>query len=210
VLVKDRWSDDNITHVAIVIYLALTVVAVPMLRRLSSAWRPFVVFVAACMLSAAVVEACYMITAPLDPSLRIGPDTGLRDGLRHLAVDLALTAPAYVIIFAAIAWLASRYAYRPAEFIVLTAAGQAIGDGMAFLAANPAMLLFLPYLMLNYHAMTLAPYLALHGRIGARHGRRGMAMVAAPLIGLPVVYGIAGTAIVLAGRALGWLPQPAQ
>ena len=76
---------------------------------------------------------------------------------------------------------------------------------MSFLSANPMMFIFLPYLMLNYHAMTLIPYIAVRDRIFDKGMRRGPALFVLPLIVLPLVYGIAGTIIVFLGRALGWI-----
>jgi hypothetical protein len=43
-----------------------------------------------------------MISAPLHPSLRIDSALAAPQALRNLAVDLALTLPAYVVIFSAL------------------------------------------------------------------------------------------------------------
>ena len=115
-----------------------------------------------------------------------------------------LTTPAYLLIFWAFWALMRRYAYRPIEFIVLVGAGQALGDGVAYLSANPAMLVFLPWLMVSYHAMTMAAFLALRDHIPAHTQRRRPAMFVLPLLGLPAVYWIAGGTILVVVRALGW------
>lgn len=205
VLIKDGLTPDNATHLAILAYLASSAFAIPLLQRLAERYPPQKVFLGFSLISAAAVEVCYMITAPLHPSLLIDADTKATHAFRNVGVDLALTLPAYVLIFAVILILIRRYDYRPIEFTVLTSAGQAIGDGMSFLAANPTMLIFLPYLMLNYHAMTLVPYVALRGRLQSGQARRGPMMLVLPLIVLPLLYGVVGTAIILLGRTLRWI-----
>ena len=146
VLAKDGLTPDNITHLAILAYLAATAFAVPLLRRLA----------------------------------HLHPDLG-DDMDPHSALRLSH------------------------DFTVLTSAGRAIGGGMSFFAANPAMFMFLPYVMLNYLAMTLAPYVAIRARIQDGRMRRGPKMFVLPLIVLPLVYGVVGTAIIVLGRTLGWI-----
>jgi hypothetical protein len=204
VLLKDPLSPDALTHLAVFAWLGLSLLGIPLLRRLAQRHSPRLVFLAACVASAAVVEGCYMISAPLHPSLLIKPGTGAAEAARYLALDLVLTTPAYLLIFWAVWALMRRYAYRPIEFIVLVGAGQALGDGVAYLSANPAMLVFLPWLMVSYHAMTMAAFLALRERIPADTQRRRPAMFVLPLLGLPAVYWIAGGTILVVVRALGW------
>ncbi len=204
VLLKDPLAPDAVTHLAVFAWLGLSLLAIPVLRRLAERHSPRRVFLCACVASAAVVEACYMVSAPLHPSLLVTPGTGAGEALRHLALDLVLTTPAYVLIFWAVWALMRRYAYRPIEFVVLVGAGQALGDGVAYLSANPAMLVFLPWLMVSYHAMTMAPFLALRDRVGAGAQRRRPAMFVLPLLVLPAAYWIAGGTILIVVRALGW------
>jgi hypothetical protein len=205
VLLKDGLSPDNITHLGILAYLGATAFAVPLLRRLSERYSPRRVFIVTSVISAAVVETCYMISTPLHPSLRITAATSAGDALRNVAVDLSLTFPAYVMIFLAVWWLIRRYDYRPVEFAIVVSAGQALGDGMGYFPANPAMLIFIPYIMVNYQAMTLVPYVALRGRIPPEGRRRQPLMFVLPLIVLPLVYLVAGSIIITLGRALHWI-----
>ena len=79
-----------------------------------------------------------------------------------------------------------------------------LGDGVAYLSANPAMLVFLPWLMVSYHAMTMAAFLALRDHAGTGTQRRRPAMFVLPLLALPAVYWIAGGTILVVVRALGW------
>ena len=196
-------SADNVTHLGIAAYLALSVLAIPFLRRLADRYPLHLVFVAACCTSAAVVETCYMISTPLHPSLIVDRGTGLGDALRNLGVDLAFTLPAYVLIFTVVWMLLRRIAYDAVDVAILFAAGQAFGDGGAFFSTQPHMLLFLPYIMLNYQAMTLVPFIALHDRFPPEPQRSAWIRVPAPMIVLPLVYFVAGASIILTGRALG-------
>ena len=43
--------------------------------------------------------------------------------------------------------------------MLIIALSQALGDGGFFFLAAPFMLFLLPYIMLNYHAMNIVPYL---------------------------------------------------
>jgi len=65
------------------------------------------------------------------------------------------------------------------------------------------MLLFLPCIILNYQAMTLVPFIALHDRFPPAPQRSAWIRVPAPIIVLPLVYFVAGASIIVTGRALG-------
>jgi hypothetical protein len=205
VVAKDGLSRDNLTHLGIAVYFGLSLVAIPLMRSAARRVGRKAVYFAVSLASAAVVETCYMITAPLHPSLLIGAQTGGAQALRNLAVDLALTLPAYGVIFAIVWWLARRYAYGPFEYAFLVSLGQTAGDAQAFLVANPLMVLFLPYLMLNYVAMSAAPYAAVRDPGAEPLRRRGRWLL--PLVLIPLAYGVCGTLILLVGRALGWIAK---
>jgi len=78
-------SPDALTHFAVFAWLGLSLLAIPLLRRLAERHSPRLVFLAACVASAAVVEGCYMISAPLHPSLLVKPGTGAAEAARFLA-----------------------------------------------------------------------------------------------------------------------------
>jgi hypothetical protein len=74
--------------------------------------------------------------------------------------------PAYALIFVVVWWLASRYRMTPLSFAMTFALGQALGDGgLLFFAAAPSMLVFLPFTLVKYQAMTLVPYLVVRERL---------------------------------------------
>ena len=65
----------------------------------------------------------------------------------------------YVVVFASIWRLNQRFQYGRWEYILVFALGQALGDGHQTFLHAPGLLLFLPYDMVNYHAMNVVPYL---------------------------------------------------
>jgi hypothetical protein len=200
------FGPDVITHALILALFAVQLFLLDWLRsalrRVGPKWR----FVAPSMFFAALVEGSYMISKPLDPSLLITKDTPVQEAFRRLAVDLVLTTPAYAVIFWFMWRLISRFRYALWEFVILMAAGQALGDANEYLRGTPSMLLFLPYLMLNYHAMQVVPFLLVREELEANAS--GWKRVALPLVGLPAVYLVCGFSVKLVGAALGLLPWP--
>jgi hypothetical protein len=157
------------------------------------------------VLLAAVVEGFHMISKPVYPSLLIGFDTSPADALRFYAIDLLVTTPAYVVIFAVIWYFINRFHYGLWSYIVVMGLGQALGDGgLFFFAAAPPMLVFLPYPMTNYHACNVLPFVATRDALPAARvaGRRSWVAVPA----LIAVYLVCGSIIKLAGRAAGLDP----
>jgi hypothetical protein len=162
-------------------------------------------FITMGVLLAAVVEGFHMISKPVYSSLLVGPDTSPADALRFYGIDLLVTTPAYVVIFAVIWFLINRFHYGLWSYIVVMGLGQALGDGgVFFFAAAPQMVVFLPYPMTNYHACNVLPFVATRdARPAARvAGRR--AWLAVPV--LIAVYLVCGSLIKLAGRAAGLDP----
>ena len=194
-------SADTATRLIILGYLAAGLV----LARRASVEHPRRGFFALSALGAFVCEASYMISRPLDPSLLVTDETTFGEGMRALAIDLVLVAPAYAAILAVAWWLARRYAYSVASYWLVVGGGQALGDGMGFFFANPVGLLFAPYVMTNYWAMTGLPYLVVHAGLGPRRPP-GVVGHLLPLALMPVTYFAAATVIFTVGRALGLVP----
>ncbi|MEO8698414.1 MAG: hypothetical protein ABI867_00185 [Kofleriaceae bacterium] len=193
-------SDDNITRVLVIGFLIVQLAALRWVRGPLARIRPRVRFVATGMLLAAVVEGFYMVSRPVFPSLRITAETDLRTGMSSYALDLALTLPAYFVIFSVIWWWSRRYRYTLWEYVLIMGMGQALGDGFVYFVGAPAMLLFLPYPMLNYHAINILPFLVTRSEPEepTRSWRR---LLALPI--LVVVYLVCGGVIALIGGRLG-------
>lgn len=170
VLAKNGLSNDNITHLLILFYFALSLIFYKFRkpRQFSDPKQSRQHFLIWCIFSAAVVEGAYMITNPVLGSLLISAHTPLALMLKNFLTDLAFTLPAYYFIFSVIWRLINKYSYTPWQYAFLMALGQALGDGIRTFLFNPALLLFIPYVMVNYHAMNLLPFLSIHDSLPAK------------------------------------------
>lgn len=195
------WSPDNITHILILLFFLAQLMAFPSISHLMGRLSPRVSFILSGVVFAAAVEGAYMISKPVFASLRVTSGMDIWKMTSNYAADLAYTLPAYVCIFAVIWHLIGRYEYAPAEYLLLFGFGQAVGDGGAYFIASPHMLLFLPYVMLNYHAMNLVPYLAV--RRGLKPKKGGIMRIVYPPVLLFAVYWICGALIIMVGRLFG-------
>jgi hypothetical protein len=196
-------SADNVTHIALIGFTGLQLLLLGPLRRLAARCRPGAFFIVASVVCALIAEGCYMISAPLHPSLIVTRSTGAAAALRNYGVDVLLVTPAYVIIFSLVWWLARRHAYETWEYALFIPAGHALGDGNTFFVANPALLLLLPYVMINYQAMSLAAYLAVRPGLPARSTSRWRRYLL-PLVLLPICYFVCGSLVFFVGHRLGF------
>lgn len=206
-------TDDTLTRSAVIGMLAVDLVAARVgrsrwpndapgsaarfsLRTVATRW------VGPCAARAALVELCYIPSRPLYESLRWLPEDGVRARATKAAIDVALTAPFYVILFGVI-WLMLRRFRIPVWHAVLVLPfAQALGDGNAFFLANPGMLLMSPYVVLNYVACQLVPYLRVRGALPTEPRARPWQLVM-PLVVVPAVYFVGGATLIAVGRALG-------
>jgi hypothetical protein len=198
-------SVETITRLLVLAFIAAQYVFRARLVNALPGLSPRARFITMGVLLAAVVEGFHMISKPVYSSLVVGPDTSPADALRFYAIDLAVTTPAYVVIFAVIWVLINRFHYGLWTYIVVMGLGQALGDGGAFyFAAAPQMLVFLPYPMTNYHACNVLPFVATRDALPATRpaGRRSWVAV----LVLIAVYLVCGSLIKLAGRAAGLDP----
>lgn len=199
---RDGLSADNFTRALVLGFLAGNLGWYWLTRHRLTA-RTGTAFVLRCSLGALVVEFCYMFSRPVFPSLLVPRETAAPLLLlRSTLVDFAFTFPAYLVIFSLVWFLINRYRYRVSEYTLLFSLGQALGDGNAFFIANPAMLLLAPYVMLNYQACNVVPYLRVRQALPPE-GREGALKYILPLTLIPAVYWCTGAAIILAGRAFG-------
>jgi hypothetical protein len=197
---------ETFTRLLVLAFLGLQFAFRARLARALPGLAPRVRFLVLGVSLAAVVEGFHMISKPVYPALRIDLETPLADALRFYAIDLLVTTPAYVGIFATIWALVRRYRYSLFSYTVLMGLGQALGDGgLWFFVASPAMLAFLPYPMTNYHACNVLPFWATRDpRPPVREERRRGGWVAVPV--LIAVYWVFGAVIKGIGRAFGLDP----
>ncbi len=159
VFIKGGLSSDNVTHIAILVFLFALLLFYWKFQKNNIIKDPKYFFITRCVLFAAIVEGCYMISKPVLSSLQIVAGMSPGQMLQNYFIDLLFTVPAYFLIFYVIWRLINKYEYSFWEFAILTALGQALGDGSRTFLQNPSLLLFLPYVMVNYHAMNVVPYL---------------------------------------------------
>ena len=190
-LIKDRWSHDNVTHGVILLILLLSLGLFRHVKPKNT--RRF--FIGSCVLLAALGEGAYMITKPVLPSLLVSGNCTLGQFIHHYGVDLLLTIPVYVAIFWVIWRLIHRYAYSTWEYIFWIALGQALGDGFAFFLVKPLSLLMIPYIMLNYHAMNVAPFLCIQDELRNQPRMETRWKYAVTPLVLFVTYFLGGTMI---------------
>ena len=200
-LLRDGLSPDNITRLLVIGYLAVNLAWYLKTReRAVSATRT--AFVLRCSLNALAVEFFYMFSRPVFSSLLFERGMPVQHLLRNTLIDFTFTFPAYLVIFSVVWALICRYRYRISEYALLFSFAQAVGDGNAFFRANPAMLLMVPYVMLNYQAANLTPFLRVREALPTPASERAL-KYALPLVLIPAAYWVTGALIVLLGRAFG-------
>jgi len=193
VFVKDGPSVDTITHSAILIFFFGTL-AVYYFQKNNVIKNPKFYFISRCIVSAAVVEGCYMISKPVLPSLQIIEGMSAGQMLQNYCIDLLFTVPAYVFIFYVIWWLINRYEYTFWEFAIVIAFGQALGDGGRTFLLHPALIFLVPYVMINYHAMNVVPYLNVRNVLPVGRIKSAWRYIM-PIVLIPATYLVSGVFI---------------
>lgn len=186
VFAKGKFSADNVTHMLILGYLALSLWAYKKFGK-STATNIRKEFILFCVISASIVEGFYMIYSPILPSLRFTAGMAVGDMVKNYAIDVLLTAPAYYVIFRVVWYLINKYQYNAWQFIILFGLGQGLGDGSRSFLANPGLLIFIPYVLINYHAMNAVPFLRIQDRLPANRSN-SIFKYFAPIIILPLTY----------------------
>ena len=189
-------NEDNLVRIMLAGFLLLQFMTYPLLVRLSKVLKPQLTFFVLALTFAAVVEGFHMMLRPVFGSLKISMSMGVAEMFRNYGIDLAFTLPVYLIVFAVIWWFIRRYRYEWWEYMLVMAAGQALGDGAFFFLSAPLMLLMIPYVMINYHAMNLVPFLLARDASG---GNRSILRFVVPVL-LVGIYLICGAAIALVGK----------
>lgn len=197
---------ESVTRLLVLGFLGVQLAFREHLVAALPALAPGARFVALGTLLAAVVEGFHMISTPVFLSLRVGRGTPPVRALEAWALDLLFTVPAYLVIFTVIWLFVSRYRYGTWTYVVVMGFAQAIGDGgLFFFADAPAMLVFLPYPMTNYHAVNVLPFLAV--RDGLEPGRPAGARAWLVVPAVVGTYLVCGALIRIAGRACGLEPR---
>lgn len=196
------FSDENITRLGVLAFIGIQFAFRARLVNALPQLAPRTRFMVYGTMLAAVVEGLHMISKPLFDTLRVYPGTPLAGALWRYAVDLAFTVPAYLLIFAVIWFFISRYRYGLWSYIVLAGLGQALGDGgIYFLFGAPQLAPLLPYIMTNYHAVNVMPFLAVRDGLPATRATSRLRLLVVPA--LIAIYFVCGAIIKTIGRAAG-------
>lgn len=196
-------SPENRTRLLVLAFLGLQVPLRSRVATLFASIGPGPRFVLLGTLFAAVVEGFHMISKPVFPSLTVGGGTSFEAAARAYTIDLLYTMPAYVVVFSVIWFFVVRFRYSFWEYVIVMGLGQTLGDGgwVYFLGA-PAMLVFLPYPMTNYHAINVLPFLAVADRRGPESRRSPARFLAVPA--LVATYFACGAVIRVVGARFGF------
>lgn len=201
-------TPESVTRLLVLGFLLAQIAFRARLTAALPALAPGARFVVLGTALAAVVEGFHMISKPVFASLRVVHETPPLRALRAFALDLLFTVPAYLVIFTVLFFFVSRYRYGTWAYAVGMGFAQAIGDGGLFFFANaPALLLFLPYPMTNYHAVNVLPFLAV--RDGLPAGRPGGARAWLAIPAVIATYLVCGALIKAVGRWTGLEPAAA-
>lgn len=191
VFAKDKFSTDNIAHFFILVYLGFSFLFVGKKIDQANAKKRFIVL---SMISAAVVEGFYMIQMPVFASLRFVSGMSLEQMFGNYAIDLVFTLPAYYFIFRTIWYLINKYQYNVWQYTILIALGQGLGDGSKAFLGNPGLFLFVPYVLINYQAMSVVPFLRIKHTLPQNLSVSKFKYIA-PIVLLPLVYILCGLII---------------
>lgn len=197
--IKDH-NLEVVTRWLVVLFLGLQFIFLPFLKSISSRLTPKWRFIVLSTLFAMAVEGFHMISNPVDKSLIISANSSVVEIVRNYAIDLLFTTPVYVIVFLIMWFFIKTYAYSLWEFVLVMGLSQALGDGSFYFAANPIMLVFIPYIALNYNAMHIAPYLLVKKEISPRKISLKRYL---PLIIIPIIYVIGSFLIKIIAHSLG-------
>lgn len=198
-------SSETVTRLLVIGFLIGQIALRAKLEKALRGLAPKTRFVVLGTALAAAVEGFHMISKPVFLSLRVGRETSLAQGPISYALDLLFTVPAYLVIFSVIWYFIERYRYSLWQYVIVMGFAQAIGDGGLFFFLNaPALLVFLPYPMTNYHAINVLPYLAVRG--GLNPGRAATARAALAVPAVIGTYLVCGAIIKALGRWCGLEP----
>lgn len=203
-IMKNGLDSAAWTRIAILVFFCLSLGWYFWKGRRITVSNPARLFILWSVANAMVGEICYMISKPLHESLLVTIDMPWSQIFRNVGIDLILTLPAYLIIFSIVWKLVVRYGYTPFSFFFLVGLGQSLGDGNTFFWVNPGTLILIPYVMLNYWAMSFVPYLAIRPTL--KIFNNSLLSYILPIVVLPITYFFVAAVILTFGKWIGWLP----
>lgn len=174
---RDHFNALDVTRFVLLAYVALSLVLMPLLRPVVRRLplRTGAKYILLSVVSAAIVEVAHIFSQPFSDSVKVTiGETAPLTAVRNIAIDLAVTLPAYTIVFTLV-WrrLLSRWRYSLVEFVALISIAQFLGDGHIYVVINiAAAALFGPYVLMIYQLMNIPPYLLMRDEIAAARPAR--------------------------------------
>jgi hypothetical protein len=166
VLIKRGIESANIAHTLVILFLGIQFLVIKSLKDMLSAYSCRARFLMSGLSCAALIEGFYMIHEPVFKAVKIVPSMSFSSMVSSYVIDLVFTLPVYLAVFLALWYFINRYQYTLWQYFIIFSLGQALGDGGIFLfSATPSLSLFIPYTLINYHAMNLLPYLLIRENI---------------------------------------------
>lgn len=199
-LLQNGFSLDNRIHLAALGFFFIQIVAFRFFRP--NVARPGLWFLSQALLGAIAIEGLHMFSNPVFPRLMILRTTPAASALRNYAIDLLFTVPVYIALFGWVWFLVKRYRWSRWEYAIWICAGQALGDGISMWRANPFMLFFLPYVMVNYQAMSAVAYAEIEPLLPNDRPEGRWAKIIGALIGIPALYFFGATILFIVARKL--------
>lgn len=202
------FSNQNITRSLVIFYFGLTLLYAWSQWKFSkkvSDKNSKTFFILSCIFSAALVEGFYLISEPLFPSFLITPGMEIGQIIKNFFIDLAFTVPLYFVLFRITWFFINKYNYTIWQFVFIFALSHALGDGGHTFFFQPGLLLFIPYIMTNYHAVNVAPYLVIKENIKKENlSNSKFGKIFTPLVVIPLTYLFFGIIIAIVGSILGF------
>ncbi|MFH1316891.1 MAG: hypothetical protein ABII01_05205 [Candidatus Woesearchaeota archaeon] len=192
------FDPDNITHFLIIIFFLAQLALFPLIKVISKMFTPKLIFITLAVIFAALVEGFYMLTNPVFKSLKFTAGMSFEKMLSNYLVDLIFTIPVYIVVFFVIWYFINRYDYKLWEYLIFISLGHAIGDGFFFFLASPIMIIFIPYVMINYHAMNLVPFLLVNNKLKPKN--KSWMKYVLPPIAIIILYLLSGMIINTVGQ----------
>jgi hypothetical protein len=188
----------NMAHIFVILFLGCQWLLVKPLRTISGTLSARARFIGTGLCCAAMVEAFYMIHKPCFNAIKIVPSMSLSTMVNCYAIDLAFTLPVYLAVFSALWYFSNNYRYTLLQYALTFSLAQALGDGgVFFFAASPFLLLFIPYTLINYHAMNVLPWLLVREELHPE--KAGWQKFVIPPAAIVLIYLAGGALIKIVG-----------
>lgn len=160
VFIKGGVDSAGLASILAILLLGAQLLFIAPIRAFAARLSSWAGFVLSGLFCSSIVEGFHMIHEPVFKALKIVPAMSVKSMAACYGLDLLFTLPVYLAIFSTIWLFISRYRYTLWQYFIVFSMAQAMGDGgVFFFSSKPFLLLFLPYTLVNYHAMNVLPFL---------------------------------------------------